>query len=201
MQLYNAAGKVCKTLDQVFDFKPFLILIGLGCHGLTPDVTGLTNLHAALKTELQRHIDAYKTALHRLEELGLGSTDAKKPVDASHQRLLSLHHEEVQQRLIDNKTLLTILDKPALQQLRPLIDTLAMRVQNDKEALFCVSQLKRCLLLETEFVLCAELKQWRNKVLWPHCNSVLLLILQKCYGILNSQVIFVGSIMFHIDIL
>lgn len=75
----------------------------------------------------------------------MGSTDSKKPVDASHQRLLSLHHEEVQQRLIDNKTLLTILDKPALQQLRPLIDTLAMRVQNDKEALFCVSQVKRWL--------------------------------------------------------
>lgn len=88
-------------------------------------------------------MDAYKTALHRLEELGLGGADPKRPVDASHQRLLQLHHGEVQQRLIDNKTILTILDKPALQQLRPLIDTLAMRVQNDKEALFCVSQLKR----------------------------------------------------------
>jgi hypothetical protein len=116
---------------------------GLGCHGLTPEASGLTHLHVAIKAELHRHIDAYKSALHRLDELGLAAASSKKPVDASHQRLLSLHHADVQQRLIDNKTLLTILDKPDLKQLRPLLDTLATRVQNDKEALFCVSQLKR----------------------------------------------------------
>lgn len=116
---------------------------GLGCHGLTQNFNGLTHLHAAIKTELHRHIDAYKNALHRLDELGLADTDSKKPVDASHQRLLSLHHVDVQQRLIDNKTLLTILDKPDLKQLAPLVDTLSTRVQNDKEALFCVSQIKR----------------------------------------------------------
>ncbi|XP_056637011.1 uncharacterized protein LOC130445426 [Diorhabda sublineata] len=118
-------------------------LQGLGCHGLTPNVSGLTHLHAALKTELQLHIDVYKSALHRLDELHLISVDNKKPVDASHQRLLSLKLKEVQQRLIDNKTLLTILDKPALKQLEVLVGTLSDRVQNDKEALFCVSQLKR----------------------------------------------------------
>ncbi|KAL3270369.1 hypothetical protein HHI36_009415 [Cryptolaemus montrouzieri] len=107
------------------------------------DASGLTHLHVALKNELCRHIEAYKTALHRLDELGLISNDSKKPVDSSHQRLLNLHHDDVQQRLIDNKTILTILDKQALQQLRPLIDTLGTRVQNDKEALFCVSQIKK----------------------------------------------------------
>lgn len=107
------------------------------------DASGLTHLHVALKNELTRHIDAYKTALHRLDELHLVSSDSKKPVDASHQRLLNLHHHDVQQRLIDNKTILTLLDKQALQQLRPLIDTLATRVQNDKEALFCISQIKK----------------------------------------------------------
>lgn len=120
-----------------------IVLAGLGCHGLTPDASGLTHLHVAIKAELHRHIDAYKNALHRLDELGLAAASSKKPVDASHQRLLSLHHSDVQQRLIDNKTLLTILDKPDLKQLRPLLDTLSTRVQNDKEALFCVSQLKR----------------------------------------------------------
>lgn len=124
---------------------PALYFSGLGCHGLTPDVSGLTHLHVAIKSELQRHIDAYKSALHRLEELGLAASDNKRPVDASHQRLLSLRLSDVQQRLIDNKTVLTILDKPALKQLGPLVETLAARVQNDKEALFCVSQLKRCL--------------------------------------------------------
>lgn len=120
-----------------------IYVTGLGCHGLTPDASGLTHLHVAVKTELLRHIDAYKSALHRLDELGLAAANSKKPVDASHQRLLSLHHADVQQRLIDNKTLLTILDKPDLKQLRPLIDMLEARVQNDKEALFCVAQLKR----------------------------------------------------------
>ncbi|KAK9881742.1 hypothetical protein WA026_017263 [Henosepilachna vigintioctopunctata] len=107
------------------------------------DATGLTHLHVALKNELCRHIEAYKSASHRLDELGLVSSDSKKPVDSSHQRLLNLHHDDVQQRLIDNKTILTILDKQALQQLRPLIDVLSNRVQNDKEALFCVSQIKK----------------------------------------------------------
>lgn len=116
------------------------MFLGLGCHGLTADASGLTHLHVALKTELQRHVDAYKNALHRLDEV---STNCKSPTDASHHRLLSLHYSDVQQRLIDNKTLLTLIDKPALQQLRPLVETLAARVQSDKEALFCVSQLKR----------------------------------------------------------
>ncbi|XP_023029011.1 uncharacterized protein [Leptinotarsa decemlineata] len=148
--------KVARLAKALLDYQPdFQRIIsarrkaleqavqGLGCHGLTPDVSGLTHLHVAIKNELQRHIDAYKSALHRLDELGLCSADNKKPVDASHQRLLSLRLPEVQQRLIDNKTLLTILDKPALKQLDSLVETLADRVQNDKEALFCVSQLKR----------------------------------------------------------
>lgn len=113
----------------------------MGCHGLTADASGLTHLHVALKTEIQRHVDAYKSALHRLDEFS--TSNSKNPTDASHHRLLSLHYADVQQRLIDNKTLLTLIDKPALQQLRPLVDTLAARVQSDKEALFCVSQLKR----------------------------------------------------------
>lgn len=115
----------------------------MGCHGWTSDSSGLTHLHAALKNELQRHVEAYKIVLHRIDELKLASNDFKKPVDASHQRLLSLNLCEVQQRLIDNKTLLTLLDKPDLQQLKPLIDMLSIRVQKDKEAVFCISQVKR----------------------------------------------------------
>ena len=135
----------------IFSHSSIFSTTGLGCHGLTPDVAGLTHLHVALKTELLRHIETYKNVLHRLDELGLASNDSKKPTAASHHRLLSLRLDEVQKRLIDNKTLLTLLDKPALQQLRPLIGLLSTRVQNDKEALFCVSQLKR-------FVFCSFTK-------------------------------------------
>lgn len=43
---------------------------GLGTHGLTADASGsLISLHVALKNELQRHVDVYKQALHKLEEL------------------------------------------------------------------------------------------------------------------------------------
>lgn len=39
--------------------------------------------------------------------------------------------------------MLTILDKPALKQLSQLVETLSKRVDNDKEVLFCVGQIKR----------------------------------------------------------
>ncbi|VEN53299.1 unnamed protein product [Callosobruchus maculatus] len=138
--LHRQISNKKKALEQAVE--------GLGCHGLTADASigGLTHLHAALRTELQRHVDAYKNALHRLDELwpaAVTGGDTKKPVDAGHQRLLAVRLPDVQQRLIDNKTLLTMLDKPALKQLQPLVQTLADRVQNDKEALFCVNQLKR----------------------------------------------------------
>lgn len=116
---------------------------GLGVHGLTADHTNsLISLHIALKNELQRHIDTYKIAIHKLEELS-PITINQDPAQSSHQRLLAISYNDIQQRLIDNKTLLTILDKPALKQLKTLIENLSERVQNDKEVLFCVGQIKR----------------------------------------------------------
>ena len=112
-------------------------------HGLTADQTGtLISLHIALKNELQRHIETYKAAIHKLEELS-PITINQDPAQSSHQRLLAIGYADIQQRLIDNKTLLTILDKPALKQLGQLIENLGQRVQNDKEVLFCVGQIKR----------------------------------------------------------
>ncbi|XP_053698440.1 uncharacterized protein LOC128745398 [Sabethes cyaneus] len=124
-----------KQLDQAIE--------GLGVHGLTADHTGsLISLHVALKNELQRHIDTYKTAIHKLEELS-PVTVSPDPAQSSHQRLLAICHGDIQQRLIDNKTLLTMLDKPALKQLAQLVENLSQRVQNDKEVLFCVGQIRR----------------------------------------------------------
>ncbi|XP_077292427.1 uncharacterized protein LOC143915593 [Arctopsyche grandis] len=116
---------------------------GLGTHGLTADSTGeLISLHVALKNELQRHIDAYKTAVHKLDELS-NVTLNQDPASSSHQRLLATTRGDIQKRLIDNKTLLTLIDKPALTQLQPLIAQLANRVQHDKEVLLQVGQIKR----------------------------------------------------------
>lgn len=116
---------------------------GLGMHGLTADYTNaLNSLHVTLKNELQRHIDTYKVAMQKMLELS-PITVNQDPAFSSHQRLLAISYNDIQQRLIDNKTLLTILEKPSLKQLSELIENLSKRVQNDKEVLFCVGQIKR----------------------------------------------------------
>lgn len=120
-----------------------LIHSGLGLHGLTADYTNsLNSLHITLKTELHRHIDTYKTALQKLDELSTITVN-QDPAFSSHQRLLAIGHSDLQQRLIDNKTLLCVFEKPALKQLQQLVQNLASRVQNDKEVLFSVGQIKR----------------------------------------------------------
>lgn len=116
---------------------------GLGMHGLTADHTNaLNSLHVTMKNELQRHIDTYKLAGQRLLELS-PITVNQDPAHSSHQRLLAIGYNHIQQRLIDNKTLLTILERPSLKTLGELIENLSQRVQNDKEVLFCVGQIKR----------------------------------------------------------
>lgn len=118
--------------------------LGLGLHGLITDHNrNFLSLNAALKNELQFHIETYKMALHKLEELNAVTMIQKDPAQSSHQRLLAYNYADIQQRLIDNKTLLTKIDKPALKQLGLLIQNLLNRVQNDKEVLFCVGQIKR----------------------------------------------------------
>ena len=71
------------------------------------------------------------------------STLSSDPAQASHQRLLALKYDDIQKRLIDNKTLLTKLESPALKQLTDLIDNLRMRVEKDKNVLLCVNQIKK----------------------------------------------------------
>jgi hypothetical protein len=65
------------------------------------------------------------------------------PAQSSHQRLLSLKHEDIQRRLISNKTLLTKLEVPSLRQLHELVGKLRERVEKDKEALVCLNLIKK----------------------------------------------------------
>lgn len=116
---------------------------GLGVHGLRSDPSGeLLPLHGVLKTELQRHVDIYKSVLHKIEELSLVTMNPDV-AQSSHQRLLSISQQKIQQRLIDNKTLLTSLEKTELKTLSELVQTLTERVENDKEILFCVGEIRR----------------------------------------------------------
>ncbi|XP_023246071.1 uncharacterized protein LOC106646497 [Copidosoma floridanum] len=109
--------------------------------------TNLVPLRQALKEELEVRADAYKLALHKIEGLGkhagLHKGDHQGLQAASHQRLLALSYSEVQQRLIDNQSLLNTLEKTRHGQLDCLLDELKSRVQRDKEALRQWSALRR----------------------------------------------------------
>ncbi|XP_034939668.1 uncharacterized protein [Chelonus insularis] len=134
-----------KALDDTIE--------GLGKHGLIPcsikyedkrvgqpTESQLLPLSAKLKEELEARIDAYKLALHKIENLGKDAVRRSKGDphglrSASHQRLLSLKYSEVQQRLIDNQSLLNTLEKASGRNLEELSNELARRVEQDKEAL------------------------------------------------------------------
>ncbi|XP_036143013.1 uncharacterized protein LOC105839925 [Monomorium pharaonis] len=122
---------------------------GLGKHGLVPSsqtnisensvTPNLIPLPVALKEDLETRTEAYKLALHKIENLGKhsGASKADQGVQAaSHQRQLSLKYSEIQQRLIDNQSLLNTLEKAGGPcSLENLLAELKRRVEQDKEAL------------------------------------------------------------------
>lgn len=128
---------------------------GMGHHGLvgTSDDT-LMNLHEALKLEFERVIQQYKTAVQKLEELSLAKnkepitrslSQGPAPTNSSHQRLLSLRQDEIQERLIKNKTLLNAIEPCSFTNhaLQILLGILQKRIDYDKEVLFQFTQLRK----------------------------------------------------------
>ncbi len=138
---------------------------GLGQHGLvaTSSSSALVNLHDALRTEFACTQKGYAEAVSKLDSAnGSGghksstssnsstssvtSKSSSPPVAQSHQRQLSLRVEEIQERLIRNKTLLDVVE-PTLerhrQPLEVLLGILRRRVDLDKEALFQFTQLRK----------------------------------------------------------
>lgn len=127
---------------------------GLGIHGLTHSSNENENfisIHSALKRELQFHIETYKLAINLIDENETATNS--NPGLASHQRLLSYKYDDIQKRLISNKTLLTRLEAPGLTQLDKLVDNLRTRVEKDKEVLVCVNHIKK---LDRD----VDLKEW-----------------------------------------
>ncbi|GBL72242.1 hypothetical protein AVEN_115211-1 [Araneus ventricosus] len=126
---------------------------GLGQHGMvgTSD-NNLMNLHEALKLEFDKVIHRYKSAVQKLDELSLAPkqlvtrsiSHGPAPIKASHQRQLSLRQEEIQERLIKNKTLLNVIE-PTLnnQSMNILLNILQRRIEMDKDALFQFTQLRK----------------------------------------------------------
>ncbi|CAL4157970.1 unnamed protein product, partial [Meganyctiphanes norvegica] len=132
-----------KQLDKAIE--------GMGHHGLvgTSDES-LQSLHDALKGEFDKVVKNYTQALEKLQELSLSNKNHKSishgpaPVHSSHQRQLSITQEEVQQRLIKNKTLLNVVE-PTLgnHSLDVLLGILQRRIEHDKDSLFQFTQLKK----------------------------------------------------------
>ncbi|XP_015510868.2 uncharacterized protein LOC107217741 [Neodiprion lecontei] len=122
---------------------------GLGKHGLVPssqlgngldytNAQNLVSLPVALKEELEARSEAYKLALHKIENFQkhTGTNKGGQGVQAaSHQRQLSLKYSEIQQRLINNQGLLNTLEKATSPALENLLRELKHRVEYDKEAL------------------------------------------------------------------
>ncbi|XP_013781314.1 uncharacterized protein LOC106465625 [Limulus polyphemus] len=128
-------------------------IAGLGQHGMvgTSDDT-LMNLHDALKMEFERVIHQYKIAVQKLDELSLAPkqpvarslSHGPAPTKASHQRQLSLRQDEIQERLIKNKSLLNVIE-PTLtnHSLEMLLNVLQKRIEFDKDVLFQFTQLRK----------------------------------------------------------
>jgi hypothetical protein len=127
---------------------------GLGQHGMvgTSDER-LMNLHDALKLEFFKMQQTYKDSLEKLDALALVigkagkgqvSGHGKAPIAQSHQRQLSLKADEIQERLIKNKTLLNVVE-PTLENtsLEVLLGILQQRIELDKECMFQFTQLRK----------------------------------------------------------
>ena len=150
--LLSAEPKVRRIL---FERKKALqkAIEGLGQHGMvgTSDER-LMNLHDALKLEFQQVQRSYTSALEQLENLSLvvgkgakGQVgQGKAPIAQSHQRQLSLKADEIQERLIKNKTLLNVVE-PTLENtsLEVLLGILQQRIELDKECMFQFTQLRK----------------------------------------------------------
>lgn len=122
---------------------------GMGHHGLvgTSDES-LTTLHDALRLEFEKVVKSYTSALSTLQELNNGNkghvSKGPAPIQASHQRQLSISTSDVQERLIKNKSLLNIVE-PTLgnHSLDILLGILQRRIEHDKDALFQFTQLRK----------------------------------------------------------
>ena len=93
---------------------------GMGHHGLvgTSDES-LTSLHDSLKLEFEKVVKSYTAALTNLQDLcnpgkKEGVSSGVAPIQASHQRQLSISVADVQDRLIKNKSLLNCMSKRSI---------------------------------------------------------------------------------------
>lgn len=125
----------------------------LGRHGLveTSEST-LMNLHDAFKIEVNKVVHEYRSALLKLEELNLSAKHltgssvifGPAPSSSSHHRLMQIRRDDVQDRIIKNRTLFNMVE-PAIsnQYLSKFIHILEKRIEYDKIVLFHDTELRK----------------------------------------------------------
>lgn len=125
----------------------------LGRHGLVESSEGtLMNLHDAFKIEFEKVVFQYRSALNKLEELNLSAKHptgssviwGPAPSASSHHRLMQLHRDDVQDRIIKNRTLHNLVEPAIMNQyLKKFIHILEKRIEYDKIVLFHDTELKK----------------------------------------------------------
>ena len=125
----------------------------LGRHGLVESSEGsLMNLHDACKIEFEKVVYQYRSALHKLEELNLSARHptgssviwGPAPSSSSHHRLMQITRDDVQERIIKNRTLYNLVEPAILNKyLKKFIHVLERRIEYDKVVLFHDTELKK----------------------------------------------------------
>ena len=143
----------------------------LGQHGLVNCSSGhLMNLHDALKLEFEKVSMQYKSAIQKLDEFSSANKlqnnaaheTSKAPFEVSHQRLMQQTRCDIQDRIIQHKTVFNIAE-PAItnQYLKKLIYILERRIEFDKLALFHENELRKiCNGLSEEAYMSVTLKHF-----------------------------------------
>ena len=132
----------------------------LGRHGLVESSEGtLMNLHDAFKIEFEKVVGQYRSAMQKLDELHVsakhptGSTVAwgPAPSSSSHHRMMQIKRDDVQERIIKNRTLHNLCE-PAVsnQYLKKFIHILEKRIEYDKIVLFHDTELKKINKTDSE---------------------------------------------------
>ncbi|XP_045190612.2 uncharacterized protein LOC123547512 isoform X2 [Mercenaria mercenaria] len=125
----------------------------LGRHGLVESSEStLMNLHDAFKIEVEKVVHQYRAALQKLEELNLSAKHptgssviwGPAPSSSSHHRLMQIRRDDVQERIIKNRTLFNLVE-PAIsnQYLKKFIHVLEKRIEYDKIVLFHDTELRK----------------------------------------------------------
>jgi len=149
----------------------------LGRHGLVESSEGtLMNLHDACKIEFEKVVFQYRCALNKLEELNLSAKHptgssviwGPAPTFSSHHRLMQLHREDVQDRIIKNRTLHNLVEPAIMNQyLKKFIHILEKRIQYDKIILFHDTELKKKGKAEDQKYLSVSLKEFSQGRFFP----------------------------------